>query len=151
MKKSVIPPLAMVALCIGAMWALMDFVPTLAFGFPGQGLIGIFFIASGLGVNINAAITFSKAETTVNPLSPEKASTLVRHGLFAQSRNPIYLAMAMVLLGVCILFGNLVNLAVVVFFIWYITNFQIIPEEEALKKIFGLEYDDYCKKVRRWI
>lgn len=151
MKKAILPPPLMVALCIGAMWALVDLIPALGIGFSGQGLIGTFLVAAGLGVNINAMIAFAKADTTVNPLTPEKTSTLVSHGLFAQTRNPIYLAMTMILLGVCVLFGNLINLTVVAFFVWYITNFQIIPEEEALKKSFGKQYEDYCKKVRRWI
>lgn len=151
MKKSILPPSLMMALCIGAMWALVDLVPTLTFGFSGQGLIGTFLVAAGLGVNVNAMIAFAKADTTINPLTPEKTSSLVTHGLFAQTRNPIYLAMAMILLGVFILFGNLINVAAVIFFVWYITNFQIIPEEEALKVSFGATYEDYCKKVRRWI
>lgn len=141
----------MVALCIGAMWALVDLIPALGISFSGQGLIGTFLVAAGLGVNINAMIAFAKADTTINPLTPDKTSTLVSDGLFSQTRNPIYLALTMILLGVCVLFGNLINLAIVAFFVWYITNFQIIPEEEALKKVFGAQYDDYCKKVRRWI
>lgn len=151
MKKAILPPPLMVALCIGAMWALVDRIPSLGMSISGQGLIGTFLVAAGLGVNINAMIAFAKADTTINPLTPDKTSTLVSDGLFSQTRNPIYLAMTMILLGVCVLFGNLINLAVVAFFVWYITNYQIIPEEEALKKVFGKQYEDYCKKVRRWI
>lgn len=151
MKKAILPPPLMVALCIGAMWALVDRIPSLGMSISGQGLIGTFLVAAGLGVNINAMIAFAKADTTINPLTPDKTSTLVSDGLFSQTRNPIYLAMTMILLGVCVLFGNLINLAVVAFFVWYITNFQIIPEEEALKKVFGAQYEEYCKKVRRWI
>lgn len=151
MKKSIIPPLLMVALCIGAMWALADLVPALRFSFSAQGLIGTFLVAAGLGVNVNAMIAFARADTTINPLTAEKTSTLVSHGIFSQSRNPIYLAMAMILLGICVLFANLINLAVVAFFVWYITTFQILYEEDALRKVFGAEYEEYCKKVRRWI
>lgn len=151
MKKSILPPPLMVALCIGAMWALADLVPALGFSLSAQGLIGTFLVAAGLGVNVNAMIAFARADTTINPLTPEKTSKLVSHGIFSQSRNPIYLAMTMILLGICVLFGNLINLAVIAFFVWYITNFQILFEEEALKEVFGAEYEEYCKKVRRWI
>ncbi|MCF6299943.1 MAG: hypothetical protein L3J52_02325 [Proteobacteria bacterium] len=61
------------------------------------------------------------------------------------------LGMLLILLAGFFKMANLFNVVSVILFILYINNFQIKPEEKALKKIFGEQFDDYCSKVRRWI
>ncbi|ADZ90987.1 methyltransferase family protein [Marinomonas mediterranea] len=103
-------------------------------------------------VAASAVMTFRRHKTTVNPHKIENASALVTSGVFKFSRNPMYLAMALVLFGISVCFGVLVvGVVTTAVFILYITQFQIKPEERMLQRKFGSEYKDYCNTVRRWI
>jgi protein-S-isoprenylcysteine O-methyltransferase Ste14 len=84
-------------------------------------------------------------------MRPEKASHLVTSGIFKISRNPMYFAMLLVLLSITIKFNIIGGATMSLAFVFFITTFQIIPEEIAMKKIFGGEFDRYKKRTRRWI
>ena len=72
-------------------------------------------------------------------------------GLFAYSRNPIYLGFTIALIGVAIVLGNLFALDGLLAFI-FATNFWYIPfEEVAMENQFREDYLAYKKKVRRWL
>ena len=107
-------------------------------------LIGIFVFAS-------AVLSFKKQKTTVNPISIEKASSLVVSGIFKYSRNPMYLGMSLVLLGLTFKFNVIGGLLFTSIFILFITRFQIKPEEAAMEKLFDQEWKNYTKNVRRWL
>jgi len=108
--------------------------------------------AVGVGILGTANVQFRKHKTTVTPLTPAKATTLVQDGVFARTRNPMYLGMAFILSGYGLYVQNpLAGLAGVATFVAYITQFQIKPEESALKLIFNSVYDVYVNKVPRWI
>ena len=87
----------------------------------------------------------------LSPMAPSRASSIVATGLFAWSRNPMYLGMAVALLGLSAWFGTVLGYALVPLFCVYITEFQIKPEERALMASFGAEYEAYMAKVRRWV
>jgi protein-S-isoprenylcysteine O-methyltransferase Ste14 len=87
----------------------------------------------------------------VNPMRPAGTSTIVSTGIFAISRNPIYLGDAFVLIAWALWLGSLYSLIAIPLFIAYISQFQIKPEEQALQKKFGLPYEQYLSAVRRWI
>lgn len=110
-----------------------------------------FFILLGIILALSGIWEFRKFKTTVNPTTPEKSSQVVNTGIYRFSRNPMYLGMALGLVGLTLGFGNHFSWLGVVGFIAYITQFQIIPEEKILKEIFGKNYIDYLKQVRRWI
>lgn len=95
--------------------------------------------------------TMQAANTTPNPVLPERAATLVQHGLFGYSRNPIYLADALVLVGWACWLGSVKALLVLPLFLAYISVMQIRAEEQALTKAFGSAYLDYCARVRPWL
>lgn len=105
----------------------------------------------GLLVFFLAVASFKRYKTTVNPLQPSKASHLVISGIFRFTRNPMYLGMALVLLSLSFKFNLLGGLIVTVFFIMFITKFQIIPEEEAMLSLFQDEFEIYKENTRRWI
>ena len=63
----------------------------------------------------------------------------------------MYLGMALVLLGFAAWTSTLAGYSLVLLFCWYLTRFQIIPEERALLAAFGPEFAQYMSKVRRWI
>jgi protein-S-isoprenylcysteine O-methyltransferase Ste14 len=88
--------------------------------------------------------------TTTNPLKPEAASALVRGGVFELSRNPMYLGSLLVLTGWGLWLGSPSNILVAVLYGVLIAELQIKPEELALTGLFGQEYADYCREVRRW-
>lgn len=113
--------------------------------------ISILFLVLGLLMLTTAVLSFKKYQTTVNPLRPEKASQLITSGIFKFSRNPMYFAMLLVLLSITVKFNILGGAAMSVAFVLFITTFQIIPEELAMKKLFGGEFDLYQKSTRRWI
>jgi protein-S-isoprenylcysteine O-methyltransferase Ste14 len=105
----------------------------------------------GLTIIVIGVKTFHKSDTTVNPLNPSEASHLVTHGVFSYTRNPMYLGMVIILLGVSIYNGVYIGIIILPCFIFYITEFQIKPEEEAMEEIFPGDYTDYLKRVRRWL
>lgn len=113
--------------------------------------IAALFLLLGMTALITAVLSFKRQSTTVNPLKPEKASSLIISGIFKISRNPMYLGMLLILMSITIKFnligGILINFA----FVAFITKFQIIPEEIVLERLFGREFFQYKKKTRRWI
>ena len=113
--------------------------------------MAILFAVSGIVLVVFSMLAFRRASTTVDPFHPEEASQLVVDGFFGYSRNPMYASLLLVLISWAIWLGNVYNVAVLVLFVTYITFFQIKPEEEALRSLFGETYEHYCSRVRRWI
>lgn len=113
-------------------------------------VMAILFIC-GISIDITGLLHFRKAQTTINPLSPEKASHLVIDGIYRLTRNPMYLGMVLLLLSWAIYLTNYLAFAFLPLFTVYITQFQIKPEEKILTGIFGNEFINYQQQVRRWI
>ena len=114
-------------------------------------LLSIISFVVGIFVFAAAVSSFKKQKTTVNPISIENASSLVVSGIFKYSRNPMYLGMSFVLLGLAFKFNVIGGLLFTGIFMLFITIFQIKPEEVAMEKLFGQEWEDYTKNVRRWL
>jgi protein-S-isoprenylcysteine O-methyltransferase Ste14 len=154
MKQSLelkIPPLVWMLTCALAMWAYSQRLPEYGFHLPHSRVIGGLLALTGCGVAISGVLTFRRASTTVNPVSPDKARSLVVEGAYQFTRNPMYLGMVLILLGWFAILQNLVCLIFVACFIVVIGEFQIRPEERALEDIFGLEYIEYKNQVFRWL
>ncbi len=105
----------------------------------------------GLLIPIAGGVGFRKVKTTVNPLQPEQASTLVTSGVFRYSRNPMYLGISLILVAWAIYLSSLGALMLVPVFMLYIDRFQIQPEERVLAAKFGDEFNAYRQSVRRWL
>ncbi|MFI5218979.1 MAG: methyltransferase family protein [Bacteroidia bacterium] len=74
---------------------------------------------------------------------------LITTGLFRYSRNPIFLGLIVTMLSLFLVLPNAITL--IVFIVSFVLiNIQIRLEEDFLRKTFGKDYEDYCKKVRRW-
>lgn len=108
------------------------------------GLVGIAFSSAG-------AIAFRRSRTTVNPLHPERASSLVTCGVYRVTRNPMYVGMLLGLLAWAVGLASPISLAGPVAFIMYISRFQIGPEERVLRAKFGQQFEAYRSSVRRWL
>ncbi len=146
-----IPPPALVLITAVAMWGLTMITPPIMFLLQFKYVTLLIFISAGLLVMFHSAMLFSSEKTTINPMKPETTSALVTTGLYSYSRNPIYLADLLILIGWGLFLGNLFSLALIVWFINYMNKFQIEPEEQALEKLFGEQYLTYKNRVRRWI
>jgi len=111
--------------------------------------MGSFFIPLGFTILLIASIAFKRAKTNIKPWKP--STQIISSGLYAYSRNPIYLAFCVVTIGIGLIVNSLwVTLSfipsiVVIFFI------AIKKEEIYLENKFGQDYLAYKEKVRRWI
>ena len=113
--------------------------------------ISILFFLIGIACFFFAIKLFNKHNTTISPLKPEKATSLIVSGIYMYSRNPMYLGMLFILISTSIRFNIIGGIISISTFIIYITKFQIIPEEEQLKRIFGEKFLNYKKKTRMWL
>ena len=114
-------------------------------------IFGSFMIISGLIFIVSAIILFKKYQTTITPLNPSNATKLITVGIYKFSRNPMYLGLLLVLLGISIIINLIGGFFLIPLFILYLNLFQIIPEENAMVNLFKDEFLDYKKNVRRWI
>ena len=146
-----LPPVAVLLLCAAIMWYAADRIPEPGFQFEGQRLLAAAVFVVGLAIGIRGVMVFRRHGTTVNPTTPEKASSVVSSDVFAKTRNPMYLGLAIVLVAWTVFLGSLAAGLGVPAFIAYMTRFQILPEERALSANFGAPYDEYRREVRRWI
>jgi protein-S-isoprenylcysteine O-methyltransferase Ste14 len=123
--------------------------PVPAFLSPPTTYSGFLIIGFGLVLVLKSRSLFLRNTTTLQP--SEEPTSLMTSGPFCLSRNPIYLGMASILVGVAVVQGTLVALAFPVIFVLLIEFFIIPGEERMLEKIFGERYREYKKSVRRWI
>ena len=149
--KLKVPPVFVLLISLIIMFGAQNYYPEFSFKFEFQKTISRVILAAGAMLAFGGIFAFRANGTTVDPRHPEKASSLVKTGVYRYTRNPMYLGMASVLFGDVVRFGNPLSLLGVLFFCWFITQFQIKPEEDALEKLFGESYLSYKKKVRRWI
>ncbi len=108
----------------------------------------LFFILGGF-LNIWADQLLTKQSTTVKP--NEKPTALIQAGAYKFSRNPMYLGMALLLIGAGFVLGSIISFIGTILFIT-VMEVRFIPmEEKFMREEFGEEFNNYTKKVRRWI
>ncbi len=112
---------------------------------------GVVLMAIGLCYGAYAFISFALSKTTADPTNPNRTVALVTGGVYRISRNPMYVAMAAILIGFSLSLGNVVTLVFPLVFILIINRFQIKPEERVMEEKFADHYRAYKKSVRRWL
>ncbi len=112
-------------------------------------LIGIIPVAVGLVINVNADRTLHKAHTEVCPYATPSA--LVADGPYRLTRNPMYLGFVLILIGVAVLLGSLAPIVIVIAFAFLMDRQFIRMEEQKLAETFGVEWQAYAARTRRWI
>ena len=147
-KRIIIPPVWF-ALGLVAVFLLDRGFPQAGFSGTMTVGLGVMLALLGLALTISAAGLFRKAETGIVPFSD--ISSLVTSGAFRFSRNPMYLGMALVLLGTALITGTAAGLLVAPAFMLIIQLRFILGEEQMMSEIFGGEYEDYRRRVRRWL
>jgi protein-S-isoprenylcysteine O-methyltransferase Ste14 len=143
------PPIAW-ALAVVAGLGLQWLVPLrlLPAGVPARGL-GIAVIAGALALGVWAVVTMTRAGSNVPTNRP--STTVVARGPYGFTRNPIYLGMILVLVGVAVAGDTPWPLATLVPFALVIRYGVVAREEAYLERKFGGVYRDYCARVRRWL
>lgn len=141
-----IPP-TWLLLHVAAAWALSTVSPQL-FGTVGHWL-GKLLVCLGILLMAAAIVTMARARTTVIPR--RDPSALVTNGVFSWSRNPIYLADALILGGAILLLDAVLALPLIVLFCVLIQRRFIREEEARLTLAFGPEFDLWASRTRRWI
>jgi protein-S-isoprenylcysteine O-methyltransferase Ste14 len=142
------PPILALAL-VGAASILSTYVPIPPISIPMHLAIGVVFVALGTGISASGAVTFKRFGT---PLRPGAEPThFVTTGPYRMTRNPMYLGLVTLLIGWFFLSESPYFLIPPVLF-FLAVNFLLIPfEERLLVDRFGKVYDDYRKRVRRWV
>ena len=103
----------------------------------------------GIVLNLWSARLFKQQRTTIKPF--QRSETIVAKGPYRWSRNPMYLGMSLVLLGIALLLGSTTPMLIIPVFIGIISVRFIAVEERMLTDRFGPTYEEYCKRVRRWL
>lgn len=102
-----------------------------------------------LGLGLPSIIIFRRSGQNENPWKPTPA--IVERGPFRFTRNPMYLQLVLVCLGVSVLLVNLWILLLTPLVAWMLHHYAIVPEEAYLERKFGEPYRAYKRRVRRWV
>ena len=112
-------------------------------------LVGGAFIVAWLAVMIPAVTSFGRAKTPINPTKPVTA--LVTTGIFGITRNPMYVSLALLYLGIACITNSLWAIIFLIPVLMIVRVAVIAREERYLDSKFGDEYRRYKSKVRRWL
>ena len=149
LEHKVPPPIVMVIIAalmwMGHVWLGNDLARGLLL------VLGFTFCLAGVAVAVTGFRTMVAARTSPSPTQIDLAKHLVTGGIYTRTRNPMYLGMALLLIGVAALCANAWWLFGPIAFVLFIQRFQIKPEERVLLKKFGVDYQAYQQRVRRWI
>jgi len=137
------------ALGIVAQFALNELLPGARFTSLAGQIAGSVILLAGLAMLVVAGGLFKQADTDLIPFRDVRA--LVTTGVYRFSRNPMYLGMALVLLGCAVIVGAATAFAVPVVFVLIIQFRFIGPEEQMLRELFPEDFPAYCQQVRRWV
>lgn len=146
-----LPPPVITLIGLLAIYGLNLVFPQFRSTSLGGGLAASIFFTIGAGLLAWSGQTFRKHKTTVNPLRPDRATTLVTSGPYRFSRNPMYLAMVLFLWSGFTYVGNWTGVIVVMACLIYFDMVQIAAEENAMEANFGEDWTAYTQKVRKWI
>jgi len=135
----------------GGMWTVAHLLPILQLPSLVRLPVALVLGASGLALALFGVASFRRAQTTVNPLKPETSASLVSTGVYAFTRNPMYVGMLLGLIAWAVYLSSIWSLLGPTLFSLFITRFQIVPEERILERLFGAPFAEYKRRVRRWL
>lgn len=145
-EVGMLPPMRFALFIAGGL--ILDWMIPLNMG-HGWGWLGLLLFCGALAFGKWGIETFKDAGTNVPPNKP--ATTIVTHGPFKYTRNPMYLGFVVMYVGLSMLADAPLMLFLTIG-LWYVLDDQVIEkEEEYLTAKFGDEYLNYCDKVRRWV
>lgn len=143
-----LPPLWLAGFCLLA-WFLARELPIAGFAAPELRTLGSVLSVLGLMLIAWSALAFVQAKTTIEP--HEAPQALITTGPFRFSRNPIYLAMVVILAGWVLWLGGLSGVVLPGIFASVLSLRFIVPEEARLQEAFGPAAEAYFGRTRRWL
>jgi protein-S-isoprenylcysteine O-methyltransferase Ste14 len=111
--------------------------------------LGIVLMIVGVGIGLPAMLHFGRIKTNINTFN--EPTVLVTGGVFRWTRNPMYLGMIVLLLGLAVLLGTLLPLLLAVIFAIIADRWYVRFEENAMRAKFGAAYEAYGSRTRRWL
>ena len=129
-------------------WLIPLRFPGLAANFAALAAGGL-VIAAGVTLLVTADRLFMRAGTAIKPTRPTTA--IVTSGIYRYTRNPMYLGMTLILLGLALATGSLWFLIALPVAVFAVTKLAIEREEAYLERKFGPDYLSYKVQVRRWL
>jgi protein-S-isoprenylcysteine O-methyltransferase Ste14 len=149
MKIPRLPPLLLVLILAITMLVLDRALPLFRLLHTPIAYLGAAPVALGVLIVLISAGLFRFRKTTINPFG--EPAVMVQDGFYRFSRNPMYLGMLLVLIGVGLWLGNILALLLAPAFVAIMTRWYIVREEQLLEERFGDVYRAYRSRVRRWI
>ncbi|MFQ6004129.1 MAG: methyltransferase family protein [Woeseia sp.] len=147
-RRKLLPPVYFLVVILSIV-TLHRYVPIVTLISRPISNVGVLLIGLGLLINLVSVRQFAVRSTAIKPF--EESSALVTGGFFRFTRNPMYLGMIIILIGIAVLFGTLSSFLPIPVFVWLIQTHFILKEEAMLVQTFGDQYTEYKKSVRRWI
>lgn len=111
--------------------------------------VGLPLVVAGAALGVWGLATMRRARTPAEPWKTPRA--LVTDGPFARTRNPLYVAMALIVAGLALALDALLALPLLVPALLVVRQGVVLREERYLERKFGDEYRAYCARVRRWL
>ncbi len=117
----------------------------------GRRVLSVGVAGASVALLVAGASEMTEAGTTLDARTPGEASALVTSGVFARTRNPLYLGLAGLLVAHALWLGSRRALLPAGAFVLIIDRCQVPAEEAALTARFGAAYHRYCEQVPRWL
>ena len=144
------PPLIYVVAFLAAIFLQRQFyINDAPFHHPLSKILGIVLLVCSLFFLVTSLTKFFRTKNTLIPFKP--ASSLQTNGIYSVSRNPMYVGLAIVYLGLTCLIGNWWNIILFPLLIFLVEALIIKKEESYLERAFKDEFANYRQKVRRWL
>jgi protein-S-isoprenylcysteine O-methyltransferase Ste14 len=144
------PPLTFLGLVVtGPLIDRLFGIAPLHIAQPVRSILVILLVVAGLAIVLAAIRNFARAGTRVEPWAP--SSAIVSNGIYRFTRNPMYIGMALVMLGLALVIGSPASVVMVAVGLIIVDLFVIRREEAYLEAKFGEDYRAYRTRVRRWL
>jgi len=148
-QKRRFPPPVYLVLTLLIMSVLNYHLPLVRLWGPPESYAGAALVIIGTLMTGHSARLFRLAKTPLIPF--ERTTTLITHGPYRYTRNPMYLGLVLIVLGVAILQGSLGAFLPLPGLVWILRAHFVLGEERFLEDLFGERYREYKRSVRRWI
>lgn len=144
-----VPPPIVAILCGGSYTLIIERFPNPSLFFPLS--VSLICVLMAFFFGVGGVIGCWRQKTTIHPWNPKDTVSLVTTGVFRITRNPMYLALLLLLVAWVIQPLHPASFMAFAILVLYLNRFQIEPEERALAHKFGDTYTAYRTRVRRWI
>ena len=115
---------------------------------PLTALMGVFFVLGGMALSVVSIGRFRRSDTSIVPIRPAEA--LVLSGPYHYTRNPMYVSLALLTIACGLFLATWWPIVLLVPTLAIVQQLVILPEERYLLRRFGIEYEAYTRRVRRW-